>query len=148
MVALTPVRSLLGCLASLSPALRAPHSQLHALWGRAYQRSTLVRGGVQIGGFWTPSWCVCAVGNFSLRGRGWRADTVFRVGFQVVRCDDWTGNSLIQLRLLGLIRSRLVWEVASGLLVARSRACSNQNPEPDTEGSQEHIHTNQSLPRC
>ena len=108
--------------------VRVPHRQLHALWRRAYQRPTLIHSGVQIGGFWAPPRCVCAVGNVSLRGRSWKADAVFRHGVQVVRCDDGTGKSLIQLPLLRLICSGLLWEVGGGgLLVAGSRACSNQS---------------------
>lgn len=125
--ALPPIRSLPRSHASLSLALGAPHSQLHALRRRPYQRPTLVHSAVQIGGFWTPSRCVCAVGNVSLRGRGWRADAVFRGGVQIARRDDRTGKSLIQLPLLPTMCSRLLWETDARLLVARSRACSNQS---------------------
>lgn len=123
----SPIRSPRRGFTSLCLLLWTPHSQLHALWRRAYQRSPLVHGAVQIGGFWTPSRCVCAVGNVSLRGLGWTADAVFHGGIQIVRCDDRKGKSLIQLPLVCLICSWLVREVVSGLLVAGSRACSEQS---------------------
>lgn len=118
---------LLGPLQSLSSPLGAPQRQLHALRRGPDQRPTLVGGAVQSGGSWTPSRRVCAVGNVSLRGRGWTADAVFRGSVQIARCDDGSGNSLIQLPLLRLIRSRLLGEVVSGLLVAGSAACSKQS---------------------
>lgn len=34
-----------GCRVRLPTTLGAPHSQLHALWGRGYQRSPLLVGG-------------------------------------------------------------------------------------------------------
>lgn len=146
--ALPPIRSLPRSHASLSPALGAPHSQLHALRQRPYQRPTLVHSAVQIGGFWTPSRCVCAVGNVSLRGRGWRADAVFRGGVQIARRDDRTGKSLIQLPLLPTMRSRLLWETDARLLVARSRACSNQSTfkkKKNIKSNQLQTYSNQSF---
>lgn len=124
---LSSIWSLLWGLASLSLALWGPHGQLHAFRRWAYQRSTLVHRGVQIGRFWTPSRRVCAVGKPSLWAWGWRADAVFRGGVQIVCCDDRTGKRLIQLPLLCLICSRRFFEADDGLLEARSSACWNQS---------------------
>ena len=88
---------------------------------------TFIDSAVKIGGFWAPSRCVCAIGNVSLRGRGWKADAVFRGSVQIVCCDNGTGKILIQLPLLLLIGSWILWVVAIGRLVSGSRACAKQS---------------------
>lgn len=125
--ALSTLRGLLGSLAGLRPALWPPHRQLHALRGRAYQRSTLVRGAVNTGGFWAASCGVQAVGKASLRGCSGAADTVFCGGVRTLRCGDvGAADILIPLLLFGDICSWLLREVVCGLLMAESKACSKQ----------------------
>lgn len=125
--ALSTIRGLLCGLEGLHPALRAPHHQLHALRGRAYQRSTLVHGAVHSGGFWAASCGVYAVGKVSVRGRGGAADAVFCGGVHILPCDDvGTGAILILLLLFRDICSWRLWEAVCGLMITGSRACWNQ----------------------
>lgn len=125
--AMSTLRGLLGSLVGLHPALWAPHRQLHALRGRAYQRSTLVCGAVNTGGFWAASCGIQAVGKASLRGCGGAAEAVFCGGVRTLRSGDvGAADIFIPPLLFGDICSWLLWEVVCGLLMAESKACSKQ----------------------
>lgn len=131
--------SLLGGLQGrrtrLTPSLRAPHRQLHALGRRGYQGSPFLVGGrVQVGGLRTPPGRVGAVGNVSAtRAAHW---VFFRPAVQVAHRRRRPGNTLIQLPLplprflplLAVIGPRLVWE----LPVARRAAWWEKKPEAET----------------
>lgn len=127
----------LGSLAGLHPALRAPHRQLHALRGRAYERSTLVQGAVHTGGFWAAPCGVQAVGKASLGGGGGAAEAVLGGGLHTLRCADvGAADVLISLLLFGDLCSRLLREVVCGLLMAESKACSKQiRTQPQTRSA-------------
>lgn len=125
--ALSTIGGLPRSLAGLHPALWAPHRQLHALRGWAYQRPTLVRAAVNTGGFWAASGGVSAIGKVSPRGRAGAAEAVFCGGVHTLLCDDVGAADIwILLLLFGDICSWLLPEVVCGLLVAESEACSKQ----------------------
>lgn len=126
--ALSTLGGLLRSLAGLHPALRAPRRQLHALQGRANQRSALVHRAVNTGGLWAASCSLQAIGKVSLRGRGGAADAAFcGGGVRTLLCNDVrAADMLILLLLFGHICSGLLREVVCGPLLAESKACSNQ----------------------